>query len=137
MFFTKKVIFALLGACLSAASAVADDVRIIPVGELCAGFAGPVPNAACVEGSQCCMIFADFHLCAAVEGECPTQWIDEGETCGDAAGPAQDPCVPGTTCCYTAPDHAHLNRKNLPSDVYESRKTKLALGRYSSPPQLE
>ncbi|KAJ2919802.1 hypothetical protein MD484_g552, partial [Candolleomyces efflorescens] len=34
---------------------------VIPVGELCAGFAGPV-NDTCAEGSQCCFVYSDYHV---------------------------------------------------------------------------
>ncbi|KAH6918025.1 hypothetical protein BKA70DRAFT_1245971 [Coprinopsis sp. MPI-PUGE-AT-0042] len=79
---------------------------VIPVGGLCSGIAGPIPDR-CEKGSVCCVVGPDRSLCTVTGGrKCPSHFIEEGGLCAGIAGPSPYPCIAGTTCCYLSPDNA-------------------------------
>ncbi|PPQ99399.1 hypothetical protein CVT24_005382 [Panaeolus cyanescens] len=85
---------------LAAATALSARGQItIPVGGLCAGFAGPLPWP-CVSGSVCCPVGPDRAHCT-LGSSCPTQFVPVGGLCEGFAGPS--PAGLGRNVATSAP----------------------------------
>ncbi|KAF9045087.1 hypothetical protein BJ165DRAFT_1528004 [Panaeolus papilionaceus] len=104
-----------LSVVLAAATSTLAYAQItIPVGGLCAGFAGPLPWP-CAPGSTCCAVGPDRALCT-LGSSCPSQFVPVGGLCSGFAGPSPYPCNFSSERSFSPPELTQKSFRRLAWD---------------------